>query len=101
MKKLLIQPQTTPLKGEITVPGDKSISHRAIMLASLAEGTSHIRSWLPAGDTLATLEAFRALGAKIKVGRKTTQSWDLTNEGRGLHGLQPPDEPQDCRNAGT
>ncbi len=101
MQKLLIQPQTTPLTGEITVPGDKSISHRAIMLAALAEGTSTIRGWLPAGDTLATLEAFRALGVKIEVGRKTTQAWDLTIEGRGLYGLQPPKEPLDCRNAGT
>jgi 3-phosphoshikimate 1-carboxyvinyltransferase len=73
MKKLLIQPQTGPLRGEVTVPGDKSISHRAIMLAALAEGTSTIRGWLPAGDTLATLEAFRALGVQIEVSRETTR----------------------------
>jgi 3-phosphoshikimate 1-carboxyvinyltransferase len=99
--KLLGQPQTTPLSGEITVPGDKSISHRAIMLASLAEGMSAIREWLPAGDTLATLAAFRALGVRIEIGRKTPQAWDLTIEGRGLHGLEPPERPLDCRNAGT
>jgi 3-phosphoshikimate 1-carboxyvinyltransferase len=101
MKKLLIQPQTGPLRGEVTVPGDKSISHRAIMLAALAEGTSTIRGWLPAGDTLATLEAFRALGVQIEVSRETTQAWDLTIEGRGLHGLQPPQGPLDCLNAGN
>lgn len=101
MKKLLVHPQKTPLSGEITVPADKSISHRAIMLASLAKGTSYVRRWLPAGDTLATLEAFRALGVRIEAARKTMQAWDLTIEGRGLHGLQRPQGPLDCRNAGT
>lgn len=101
MKKLLVQPQTTPLKGTITVPGDKSVSHRAIMLASLAEGKSTIRKWLPAGDTLATLAAFRDLGVRIDVSQKTSQAWDLTIDGQGLYGLQPPERPIDCRNAGT
>lgn len=60
-KQLLIRTQKTPLQGTITVPGDKSISHRAVMLAAIAEGTSYIRRWLPAGDTLATLDAVRAM----------------------------------------
>ncbi|MEJ2747822.1 MAG: 3-phosphoshikimate 1-carboxyvinyltransferase, partial [Anaerolineae bacterium] len=55
--KILVRPQKTPLTGIITVPGDKSISHRAVMLAAIANGRSHIRDWLPAGDTIATLEA--------------------------------------------
>jgi 3-phosphoshikimate 1-carboxyvinyltransferase len=99
--KLLVRPQKTPLRGTISVPGDKSISHRAVMLAALAEGTSLIRDWLPAGDTIATLEAFRALGVTILVDEKSPQAWDLQIEGRGLHGLQPPVEALDCRNAGT
>ncbi len=99
--KLLVRPQKTPLRGTISVPGDKSISHRAIMLAALADGTSLIRNWLPAGDTIATLEAFRALGVPILVDEKSPQAWDLQIEGRGLYGLQPPPAALDCRNAGT
>jgi 3-phosphoshikimate 1-carboxyvinyltransferase len=99
--KLLIRPQTTPLTGTITVPGDKSISHRAVMLAAIAGGSSVIRKWLPAGDTIATLEAMRAMGVRIEVDRRSTQAWDLRIEGRGLRGLQPPQRPLDCRNAGT
>ncbi|GIK56493.1 MAG: 3-phosphoshikimate 1-carboxyvinyltransferase [Chloroflexi bacterium] len=99
--KLLIHPQTTPLRGIITVPGDKSVSHRAVMLAAIAEGVSVIRRWLPAGDTLATLGAVRALGVEIEIDKKSPTAWDLQIEGRGLHGLQPPDRPLDLRNAGT
>jgi 3-phosphoshikimate 1-carboxyvinyltransferase len=99
--KLLVRPQKTPLRGTITVPGDKSISHRAVMLAALAQGTSIIRDWLPAGDTIATLDIFRALGVSISVDEKSPQAWDLQIEGRGLHGLQPPAATLDCRNAGT
>jgi len=99
--KLLIRPQTTPLSGTITVPGDKSISHRAVMLAAIAEGTSAIRNWLPAGDTIATLEAMRAMGVRVEVERRSTQAWDLRIEGRGLRGLRWPPRPLDCRNAGT
>ncbi|PIE81948.1 MAG: 3-phosphoshikimate 1-carboxyvinyltransferase [Chloroflexi bacterium] len=98
---LLIRPQKTPLKGSISVPGDKSISHRAIMLASLAEGTSIVRNWLPAGDTIATLNAFQALGVVIDVDRHSPTAWNLVIEGRGLHGLKDPRKALDCRNAGT
>ncbi len=98
---LLVRTQKTPLRGTITVPGDKSISHRAIMLGSLAEGTSVVRDWLPAGDTIATLEAFQAMGVPITIDKKSPQAWDLTIEGQGLHGLKPTAEAIDCRNAGT
>ncbi len=100
-KSLRIYPQKTPLRGTIRVPGDKSISHRAIMLAALADGTSHIIDWLPAGDTLATLAIFRALGVSITAEEKNSQQWDLHIEGRGLHGLQRPSSPLDSRNSGT
>ncbi|MFO7681373.1 MAG: 3-phosphoshikimate 1-carboxyvinyltransferase [Chloroflexota bacterium] len=98
---LLIRPQKTPLTGVITVPGDKSISHRAIMLAALAEGKSIIRNWLPAGDTLSTLNAFQALGVVMDVDRHSPTAWNLVIEGRGLYGLQNPRHALDCRNAGT
>ncbi|VAW32155.1 3-phosphoshikimate 1-carboxyvinyltransferase [hydrothermal vent metagenome] len=100
-KQLLVRPQKTPLRGVISVPGDKSISHRAVMLASLAEGTSVIRRWLPAGDTLATLATVQALGVSVQIDKKSDVAWDLTVEGAGLHGWQAPKEPLNLRNAGT
>ncbi len=100
-KKLLIRPQKTPLKGRITVPGDKSISHRAVMLAAIADGTSIIRRWLPAGDTLATLEAIKAMGVHVEISNQSPTAWDLKIEGVGLHGLQPPAGALDLKNAGT
>ncbi len=101
LSTLFVQSQTTPLRGTITVPGDKSISHRAVMLGALAEGTSVIRNWLPAGDTLATLNAVRALGITIAVDERSPQAWDLRIEGRGLFGLRPPQGGLDLCNAGT
>ncbi|MCB9009112.1 MAG: 3-phosphoshikimate 1-carboxyvinyltransferase, partial [Ardenticatenaceae bacterium] len=100
-KQLLVRPQKTPLQGTISVPGDKSISHRAVMLASLAEGTSTIRRWLPAGDTLATLQIIQDLGVSVQIDKQSDIAWDLTIEGRGLHSWQAPTAPLDCRNAGT
>ncbi|MCB9419467.1 MAG: 3-phosphoshikimate 1-carboxyvinyltransferase [Ardenticatenaceae bacterium] len=99
--KILVRPQKTPLTGTITVPGDKSISHRAVMLAAIANGRSHIRNWLPAGDTLATLAGIQSLGIQIEIDKKSPQAWDLQIEGKGLYGLQAPSSPLDCRNAGT
>ena len=106
MPALRVYPQHSPLKGNITVPGDKSISHRAVMLAALAEGESRVRRWLPAGDTQATLQIMRALGVEIAVAQQPGQAgdapaWDLQITGRGLQGLRAPDAPLDCRNAGT
>lgn len=98
---LIVRPQRTPLRGIITVPGDKSISHRAVMFAALAEGTSTVRQWLPAGDTLATLGAIQALGVRVEVDRLSPTAWDLQIEGVGLRGLRPPEGALDCRNAGT
>ncbi|MEW5988238.1 MAG: 3-phosphoshikimate 1-carboxyvinyltransferase [Chloroflexota bacterium] len=100
MRALLVQPQITPLTGTVEVPGDKSISHRAVILAAIADGQSVIRNWLPAGDTLATLDCMRALGVPIET-RGDGFSWELTVDGRGLRGLRRPAVPLDCRNAGT
>ena len=101
MPTLQILPQPTPLRGTISVPGDKSISHRAIMFGAIANGVRHVRKWLPAGDTLATLNAFRQLGVQIEVVKHSPQDWELTIHGRGLHGLLPPAKPLNFVNAGT
>lgn len=85
------------LTGKIRVPGDKSISHRSIMLGSLAEGTTHIQGFLEGEDSLATLNAFRAMGVKIEGPDKGR----VTVHGVGLKGLRAPDQPLDCGNSGT
>jgi 3-phosphoshikimate 1-carboxyvinyltransferase len=86
-----------PISGDISVPGDKSISHRAIMLAALAEGTSQISGFLEGEDTRATAAAFGALGAQIEA----PESSRRIVHGVGLHGLSAPHAPIDCGNAGT
>ncbi len=99
--RIIVQPQNTPLRGTITVPGDKSISHRAVMLAAIADGVSVVRDWLPAGDTLATLDVIQSLGIQVSIDRHSPAAWNLEIEGRGLSGLRQPHGPLDCRNAGT
>lgn len=86
------------LQGEIAVPGDKSISHRAVMLGSLAEGTTEITNFLQGADCLSTIRCFRQLGAEIEA---TASSNTVTIHGRGLHGLLPPQEVLDVGNSGT
>ena len=83
------------LRGEVTPPPDKSISHRAVMLSSIAKGTSVIRNLLRAGDTMSTLNAMRALGVDIK------DREEIIIEGGGLYGLKEPSAPIDCGNSGT
>jgi len=85
------------LHGELTVPGDKSISHRSIMLGSLASGTTIVRGFLHGEDNHATLGAFRAMGVEIA----EEQGGVLRLAGRGLHGLREPDDVIDCGNSGT
>jgi 3-phosphoshikimate 1-carboxyvinyltransferase len=85
------------LKGQIRVPGDKSISHRAIMLGSIAEGVTEINGFLEGEDSLATLKAFRAMGVAID-GPKDGK---VTIHGVGLHGLKAPAAPLDLGNSGT
>lgn len=86
-----------PLRGEIRVPGDKSISHRAIMFAALAEGTSRITGFLEGEDTRATARAFAQMGVRIEAPRPS----ERIVHGVGLHGLHAPDDEIDCGNAGT
>ncbi len=85
------------LKGRVRVPGDKSISHRSIMLASIAEGVTRISGFLEGDDAIATMNAFRALGVRVD----GPERGDVTVHGAGLHGLKPPAAPLDCGNAGT
>lgn len=85
------------VRGDFTVPGDKSISHRAIMFASLAQGESRIRGLLRGEDCLSTLHAFRCLG--IAVDEKGEN--EIIIQGRGLDGLREPDNVIDCGNSGT
>jgi 3-phosphoshikimate 1-carboxyvinyltransferase len=100
-RTLVVEPQREPLRGVISVPGDKSISHRAVMFGALGAGQSVIRRWLPAGDTLATLNAIQNMGIPIGTAQSSSTAWDLVIHGQGLRGLQPPAEALDCRNAGT
>lgn len=85
------------LFGETRVPGDKSISHRAIMLGSLAEGVTQVKGFLQAEDALATLQAFRDMGVKIE----GPANGCVTIHGVGKHGLKAPQKPLDLGNSGT
>ena len=84
------------LKGEITVPGDKSISHRAILLASLADGNSEISGFLEGEDCLATIEVFQKMGVNI-----SRREGVFVVEGKGLKGLKGPSNPLNFGNSGT
>jgi 3-phosphoshikimate 1-carboxyvinyltransferase len=83
--------------GHIGVPGDKSISHRALLIGAIAEGETRVSHWGRSGDTSSTLEAVRALGVRVDEEDVDT----LLVHGAGLHGLRPPNRPIDCGNAGT
>ncbi len=85
------------LKGSVRLPGDKSISHRSIMLGSIAEGTTTVSGFLNGDDCLATLNAFRVMGVDI-VEEGDTQ---LTIHGVGLRGLKSPEGTLDMGNSGT
>ncbi len=95
MRNLTVQPAKA-VSGEITVPGDKSISHRAIMFGSIARGETIVRGFLRGADNISTLNAFRAMGIAIE------DDGDLLRiEGKGLHGLSEPGDVIDCGNSGT
>ncbi|WP_322798690.1 3-phosphoshikimate 1-carboxyvinyltransferase [Thermoflexus sp.] len=94
--RLRIQPASR-LSGAISVPGDKSISHRTLLLAALADGISNLQGWLPAADCEATLRCVRALGVQVERPARD----HLVVHGSGLKGLQPASEPLDCGGSGT
>jgi 3-phosphoshikimate 1-carboxyvinyltransferase len=86
------------LAGHVAVPGDKSISHRSVLLGALGEGETHVRGFGRSGDTEATVQAVRALG----VGVEDVAEDELVVHGVGLRGLRPPNGGAiDCANAGT
>jgi len=84
------------LRGDLAVPGDKSVSHRSLLLAAVADGESEIRGFGRSADTLSTAAAVESLGAGIEDGGDV-----LRVRGAGLRGLRPPAGPIDCGNAGT
>lgn len=86
-----------PLQGSLTIPGDKSVSHRSVMFAALADGTSHIEGFLEGEDTRATARIFSQLGVRIE----TPSPSQRVVHGVGIDGLKAPDAPLDCGNAGT
>ena len=86
----------TGLKGTVSVPGDKSISHRGIMFGSIADGTTEIHNFLPGADCLATIRCFRTLGIEIEQEGST-----VIVHGKGLHGLSAPSHILDVGNSGT
>src|ERR1700761_8016853 len=83
--------------GELTVPGDKSISHRSLMLGGIAEGVTDITGFLAGADCLSTLHALQAMGVRIE--RPGEQH--VIVHGVGLHGLHAASKPLDMGNAGT
>jgi len=95
MSALTITP-AGPLKGTIAVPGDKSITHRAIILSALAEGDSTISAYCRGEDCLNTMRAFRAMGIQIE-----ERPEQLRVRGKGCWGLTEPAQPLDCGNSGT
>ena len=85
-----------PLRGELEIPGDKSISHRAIMFGSLANGTTEVTHFLQGADCLSTISCFQKLGIEIE---NTPEK--IVIHGKGLHGLSAPTAILDCGNSGT
>lgn len=86
----------TGLRGEVNIPGDKSISHRCIMFGSIASGTTEISNFLQGADCLATINCFRRMGIGIE-----NQEEKIIVHGKGLHGLTAPTEILDVGNSGT
>ena len=84
------------MKGQVTIPGDKSISHRAVMIGSIAKGTTEVHNFLQGADCLATIECFQKMGIEIVNNTNT-----VTIKGKGLHGLTKPASLLDVGNSGT
>ena len=85
-----------PLKGSIKIPGDKSISHRSIMLGSIATGITNVSGFLEGEDSLATLNSFKEMGVQIE-----REGSNVIINGVGMHGLREPSRPLNLGNSGT
>lgn len=91
-----------PLRGEVCVPGDKSLSHRAVLFASMAEGRSHLSGVLASADVHSTIAACRQLGARISIdGEEDGRLGPVEVLGWGTLGPSQPSSPVDCGNSGT
>lgn len=88
--------KSTGLKGKVTIPGDKSISHRAVMFGSIAEGTTEVTHFLQGADCLATIDCFRRMGISIE-----QNDTKVLIHGKGLHGLSAPSSTLSVGNSGT
>lgn len=101
MKSVTIHP-APHLRGAVAVPGDKSISHRALIFSALASGPSHIKNLLLGGDVMSTMRILQQLGVKMSHRPEELKAGDaLTIFGAGLHGLRPSPRCLDCGNSGT
>ncbi len=92
----MILHKANSLQGEVTIPGDKSISHRAIMLGSLAQGTTEVTNFLQGADCLSTIKCFQEMGVSIE-----NNGTSVLIHGNGLHGLKAPTSTLDVGNSGT
>ncbi|MCR5670658.1 MAG: 3-phosphoshikimate 1-carboxyvinyltransferase [Butyrivibrio sp.] len=99
---ITLEKATKPLKGDVFVPGDKSISHRSIMFGALAKGTTEVTGFLQSADCLSTIECFKKLGVEIEHAVSSTNGVPtITVHGRGLYGLKAPDSTLYTGNSGT
>lgn len=97
----VVNPLPAPLRGATTVPGDKSISHRAVLFAAMAEGTSRISGVLDSEDVRSSIAAVSKLGAHVSLEKQPDESLAGGITGWGATGPVQPDEPLDCGNSGT
>jgi len=98
--KLVVHPSQS-LQGSVSLPGDKSISHRTLMLGAIAEGTTIAHNWLDAGVTARMVDCIQALGIKVEISPTGPGRAILTVHGRGLNGLTAPAEPLFCGGSAT
>ncbi|MCD8076583.1 MAG: 3-phosphoshikimate 1-carboxyvinyltransferase [Lachnospiraceae bacterium] len=91
---------TAPLRGELSIPGDKSISHRSIMFGALANGTTEVTNFLTGADCLSTIACFRQMGIDITL-EEDSRGGHVLVHGKGLHGLHAPSGILDTGNSGT
>jgi 3-phosphoshikimate 1-carboxyvinyltransferase len=96
MSRETIKGGSIPLRGEITPPGDKSISHRSVIIGSLAKGATHVKGFLSSADTLSSANAMRMLGVPIEI-----RDSNVEIKGKGLLGLREPEDFIDAGNSGT
>jgi len=97
----LVSPLAKPLRGDATVPGDKSISHRAVLFSAMAQGTSHIAGILDSADVRSSIAAVEKLGAQVDLSRQEDESLAGTITGWGKEGPRSGEVTIDCGNSGT